>query len=88
MNAQPGQTVRASGTLVNDLNRSPIRNQVVAMQIQGASYTTKTDTKGNFSLQYRVPKNQKRGTSISMQATYSGNENHSKSSVTKAIRVR
>lgn len=88
VNAQPGQTVRASGTLVNDLNRSPLRNQVVAMQIQGASYTTKTDTKGNFSLQYRVPKNQKRGTSISMQATYSGNENHSKSSATRAIRIR
>jgi hypothetical protein len=86
--AQPGQAIRASGTLFNDLNRSPIRNQVVAMQIQGTSYTTKTDTKGNFSLQYRVPKNQKRGTSISMQASYSGNENHSKSSVIKSIRIR
>lgn len=88
LTAQPGQSVRASGTLLNDLNRTPIRNQVVSIQIQGASYTAKTDAKGAFSLQYRVPKNQKRGSSISMQAIYPGNENHSKSSVQKTIRIR
>ncbi len=86
--ARPGQTIQASGTLVNGLNRTPLRNQSVVLRIQGTEFVARSNADGRFSVSYRVPRNARRGSAIPVQAVFPGNVNHARSTFESTIRIR